>query len=192
MAVGVLPQRARRGGRRRPGAADDPSPKRQSVRLDLPGAVTASAGLGLLVSGLSRAADHGWTSLLTAGPLALGAAGLAAFVLLERRSAQPLTPLWVFASRNRGGAYLIQTLVGAALFGMFLPHHLVPLARPGLQPPRGRRRVRARHRGHDGRRRRHVTAGQPDRGAPPRRGRHHDRRGGHVVAQPPAPARPAT
>src|SRR6185437_2258737 len=66
-----------------------PSPKRQSLRLDLPGAVTA------------------------------GAAALAAFVLLERRSAQPLTPLWVFADRNRGGAYMIQALVGGALFGMF-------------------------------------------------------------------------
>src|SRR6478752_4794019 len=96
-----------------------PSPTRQSRRLDLPGAVTASAGLGLIVFGLSRAADHGWTGIWTAGPLAAGAAALAAFVLLERRSAQPLTPLWVFADRNRGGAYMIQALVGGALFGMF-------------------------------------------------------------------------
>src|SRR5580693_4403029 len=96
-----------------------PSPKRQSLRLDMPGAVTASAGLGLIVFGLSRAADHGWTDIWTAGPLAAGAAALAAFVLLERRSAQPLTPLWVFADRNRGGAYMIQALVGGALFGMF-------------------------------------------------------------------------
>src|SRR6266576_195363 len=96
-----------------------PAPKRQSLRLDLPGAVTASAGLGLIVFGLSRAADHGWTGIWTAGPLAAGAAALAAFVLLERRSAQPLTPLWVFADRNRGGAYMIQALVGGALFGMF-------------------------------------------------------------------------
>jgi EmrB/QacA subfamily drug resistance transporter len=96
-----------------------PSPPRRAVSLDLPGAVTASAGLGLIVFGLSQAADHGWTSLWTAGPLAAGAVALAAFMLLERRSAQPLTPLWVFADRNRGGAYMIQALVGAALFGMF-------------------------------------------------------------------------
>ena len=95
-----------------------PPPNRQPLRLDLPGAVTASAGLGLIVFGLSRAADHGWTGIRTAGPLARAAA-LAAFVLLERRSAQPLTPLWVFADRNRGGAYMIQALVGGALFGMF-------------------------------------------------------------------------
>src|SRR5438132_488043 len=103
-----------------------PSPKRQSLRLDLPGAVTASAGLGLIVFGLSRAADHGWTDIWTAGPLAAGAAALAAFVLLERRSAQPLTPLWVFADRNRGGAYMIQALVGGALFGMFFLTTLFP------------------------------------------------------------------
>src|ERR1039458_4258010 len=96
-----------------------PPPPRRHVRLDLPGAVTASAGLGLVVFGLSQAADHGWASLWTAGPLAAGAVALAAFMLLERRSAQPLTPLWVFADRNRGGAYMIQALVGAALFGMF-------------------------------------------------------------------------
>jgi EmrB/QacA subfamily drug resistance transporter len=96
-----------------------PSPPRRHVRLDLPGAVTASAGLGLVVFGLSQAADHGWASLWTAGPLAAGAVAVAAFVLLERRSAQPLAPLWVFADRNRGGAYMIQALVGAALFGMF-------------------------------------------------------------------------
>src|SRR5260370_911194 len=94
-----------------------PSPKRQSLRLDLPGAVTASAGLGLIVFGLSRAADHGWTDIWTAGPLAAGAAALAAVVLLEPRRAQPLTPLRVLADRNRGGAYMIQALVGAARLG---------------------------------------------------------------------------
>jgi MFS family permease len=69
-----------------------PSPKRQPLRLDLPGAVTASAGLGLIVFGLSRAADHGWTDIWTAGPLAAGAAALAAFVLLERRAAPSRLP----------------------------------------------------------------------------------------------------
>jgi len=40
-------------------------------------------------------------------------------VAIEARSPQRLMPLWVFADRNRGGAYLIQALMGAALFGMF-------------------------------------------------------------------------
>src|SRR2546429_87452 len=95
------------------------APVSSSPRAPLAAPRPASAGLGLIVFALSRAAAHGWTGIWTAGPLAAGAAALAAFVLLERRSAQPLTPLWVFADRNRGGAYLIQALVGGALFGMF-------------------------------------------------------------------------
>jgi EmrB/QacA subfamily drug resistance transporter len=95
------------------------APARQPDRFDLSGAVTASAGLALLVFGLSRAADHGWSDPATAGPLAAGLAGLLGFILIEWRSPSPLMPLWVFTERNRGGAYLIQALLGAALFGMF-------------------------------------------------------------------------
>jgi EmrB/QacA subfamily drug resistance transporter len=96
-----------------------PAPARQRARFDLPGALSASLGLGLLVFGLSRAGDHGWGSITALGPMVLGALGIVAFVLIERRSTQPLIPLWVFHDRNRGGAYLIQSLIGAALFGMF-------------------------------------------------------------------------
>ena len=96
-----------------------PAPARQHARFDLPGALTSTAGIGLLVFGLSRAADHGWLSASTLLPIAAGALGLIIFVIIELRTAQPLIPLWVFGDRNRGGAYLIQTLLGAALFGMF-------------------------------------------------------------------------
>ena len=92
---------------------------RQSTRFDLRGAASATLGLGLLVFGLSRAAEHGWADITTFGPIAIGVLGLLVFVRIEARSAQPLMPLWVFADRNRGGAYLIQALMGAALFGMF-------------------------------------------------------------------------
>src|SRR2546423_12661947 len=87
--------------------------------LALPGAPTARVGLGLLVFGLSGAADHGWTTAVTLVPILAGLLALATFVGLEGRSKQPLMPLWVFGDRNRGGAYLIQALLGAALFGMF-------------------------------------------------------------------------
>jgi EmrB/QacA subfamily drug resistance transporter len=95
------------------------SPARQRVRIDLPGAASAAAGLGLIVFGLSRAAEHGWTDLSTLVPLVVGALGVAGFVLIEARSKNPLIPLWVFVDRNRGGAYAIQAFIGAALFGMF-------------------------------------------------------------------------
>jgi EmrB/QacA subfamily drug resistance transporter len=96
-----------------------PAPARQHARFDLPGAITSSAGIGLLVFGLSRSSDHGWLSASTLLPIGAGVLGLIIFVIIELRTAQPLIPLWVFADRNRGGAYLIQTLMGAALFGMF-------------------------------------------------------------------------
>src|SRR6266480_4321446 len=96
-----------------------PVAARQSARFDLRGAASATVGLGLLVFGLARAAEHGWADITTFGPIAIGVLGLLVFVRIEARSAQPLMPLWVFADRNRGGAYLIQALMGAALFGMF-------------------------------------------------------------------------
>ncbi len=96
-----------------------PVAARRSARFDLRGAASATVGLGLLVFGLSRAAEHGWADITTFGPIAIGVLGLLVFVRIEARSAQPLMPLWVFADRNRGGAYLIQALMGAALFGMF-------------------------------------------------------------------------
>jgi MFS family permease len=46
------------------------SPARQRARFDLPGAASSTLGLGLLVFGLSRAADHGWTDPSTLVPSA--------------------------------------------------------------------------------------------------------------------------
>ncbi|GAA2964726.1 hypothetical protein GCM10010446_57950 [Streptomyces enissocaesilis] len=44
---------------------------------------------------------------------------LAAFVLVERRSKQPITPLRMFADRNRAGTYGIMLTLAAAMFSMF-------------------------------------------------------------------------
>lgn len=87
---------------------------------DLPGAISATAGLFLLVLGFSAADAHGWTAVLTLVLIAGGVALLAAFVGIELRSANPLLPLRVVLDRNRGGAYLSSLLVGIALLGTFL------------------------------------------------------------------------
>ncbi|HEY9438620.1 MAG TPA: MFS transporter, partial [Streptomyces sp.] len=44
---------------------------------------------------------------------------LAAFVLIESRAKEPITPLRMFADRNRSGTYLIMLSLAAAMFGMF-------------------------------------------------------------------------
>jgi len=87
-------------------------------RLDLPGAATVTAGMTLLVYGLSRAASSGWTNTLTVGPLVAGIVLLAAFIVIELRSQQPLLPLRIFANRNRSGAYAVRLAIGATLSGM--------------------------------------------------------------------------
>jgi EmrB/QacA subfamily drug resistance transporter len=85
----------------------------RSGRLDLPGAVTATGAITLMVYGLSRAATHTWSDDLTALSLGAGVALLVVFLLIELRSKQPLMPLPLFASRNRSGAYALRAVAGA-------------------------------------------------------------------------------
>ncbi|MEH0824133.1 MULTISPECIES: MFS transporter [unclassified Micromonospora] len=90
------------------------------TRYDIPGAVVVTAGLVSLVYGFTKAAEDGWDASATIGFIAAGVALLAAFVVIELRSSHPLLPLRILLDRNRGGAYLASTLIGAGLFGAFL------------------------------------------------------------------------
>jgi EmrB/QacA subfamily drug resistance transporter len=90
--------------------------QRNRDRLDVPGAVLGTAGLVVLVYGLSRAEEAGWGDATTIGLFVAAVVLLAAFVLVERRVAAPLLPLRVVTDRNRAGAFLG---VGLAMIGMF-------------------------------------------------------------------------
>ena len=92
----------------------------RKVRMDIPGAITASTGLFALVFGFSRAETDGWTAAVTLVSLALGVILLGIFILLERRVANPMLPLRVVTDRTRGGSYLAVGIVGASMFGVFL------------------------------------------------------------------------
>jgi EmrB/QacA subfamily drug resistance transporter len=92
----------------------------EKAKLDIPGTLTASAGLFALVYGFSNANTHGWGAGLTVGMLAAAAALLGAFVALQRRTEHPLLPLRVVTDRDRGGSYLAIGLSGAGMFGVFL------------------------------------------------------------------------
>jgi EmrB/QacA subfamily drug resistance transporter len=91
-----------------------------STRYDLPGTITATAGLVALVYGFTRAGTDGWTAVPTMALLAVALVLLAAFVLIEVSSRHPLLPMRVVLDRNRGGAYLARLFVGVAIFGVFL------------------------------------------------------------------------
>jgi EmrB/QacA subfamily drug resistance transporter len=92
----------------------------EKPRLDLPGTLTASAGLFALVYGFSHAAETSWGNATTLGFLGAGIVLLAVFVAIQRRVAHPLLPLRVVLDRDRGGSYLAVGLAGIAIFGVFL------------------------------------------------------------------------
>jgi EmrB/QacA subfamily drug resistance transporter len=87
---------------------------------DIPGAVSVTAGLFLLVYGFTTAGTSGWSAPLTVALLAGAVAMLAVFVRIELRSPHPLLPMRVILDRNRGGAFLAALLVGGAMLGTFL------------------------------------------------------------------------
>jgi len=96
-----------------------PETGRRSGTFDLPGAVFSTLGMTGLVYGFVRAATAGWTDLLTLGSFVAGALLLAAFVVVERRTDQPITPLSLFADRSRTIANVARGLLFAGMFGMF-------------------------------------------------------------------------
>ena len=95
-------------------------PVANRARLDVRGALLASAGLFALVFGLSQAQTDGWGDATTVTSLALAVLLLAGFVALEARTAQPLLPLRVVADRDRGASFLAIGIGSAGLFALLL------------------------------------------------------------------------
>ena len=92
------------------------------TKYDLPGAITATLGLAMLVYALTKAATPGvgWSSAETIGLIAGALALLVIFIVIELRTKHPLLPMRVVLNRNRGGSYIANFLTGIGLFGMFL------------------------------------------------------------------------
>ncbi|MFE1924552.1 MFS transporter [Streptomyces asoensis] len=93
--------------------------ERHPGRFDIAGALTSTLGMASLVYAFIRAAEDGWRDSLTLGAFAVAAVLLIAFVFTERRAKEPITPLKMFADRNRSGTYVIMLSLAAAMFGMF-------------------------------------------------------------------------
>jgi EmrB/QacA subfamily drug resistance transporter len=89
-------------------------------RIDVPGVLTATAGLFAVVYGFSNAETHSWSDPVTIIALVASVVLLTAFVVIERRQSHPLLPLHIVWDRARGGAYLSIVLAGSGVFGVFL------------------------------------------------------------------------
>ncbi|MFD2473859.1 MFS transporter [Amycolatopsis silviterrae] len=146
-------------------ARDGEGTRRQ--RIDVPGAVLATAGLAALAYGISQAGSAGWAAPSTVAGLAGGAAALGLFILVEARFAPtPLIPLRLFRIRAISGGNVVMLLAGACLNPLwyfltlsmqhvlryspvqtgfaFLPHTVVAILVGARLTPRLMRRVDGR------------------------------------------------
>jgi EmrB/QacA subfamily drug resistance transporter len=90
-----------------------------ATTFDLPGAVTVTAGLSLLVYAIVDAVNVGWGSTTTLLRLAGAVLLLVVFVVIEQRQRHPLMPFSIFRLRTLRGADIVGLLIGMSLFSMF-------------------------------------------------------------------------
>src|SRR3954449_4865749 len=102
----------------RAGVPADRSADLTDDALDLPGAVLSVATIGLGCYTLTSGVQHGWFSVLTCASAFGAAAALAAFVRHERRTAEPMLDLDVFANGTVRGATIAQVGTSIAMAGV--------------------------------------------------------------------------
>jgi len=101
-------------------------PKRHEHRsFDLPGALTVTAGVTLLVFGLIQGPEFGWTAPHIVWSFVLAALFLAAFAIIEARSGDPLMPMRLFGNGSLVAGMTI-TFLYMGTFGA-LPYFLTVL-----------------------------------------------------------------
>lgn len=92
---------------------------RRRHQLDLSGSALLTVGASLVILGLLEGGvAWGWASRTSYTVFTVGALALVAFVLVERRAAEPVLPLWVFSRRVLVGGNLASVAIGAVLIGL--------------------------------------------------------------------------
>jgi len=87
--------------------------------LDIPGTITVTGGLAVLVYAIVSTNQHAWGSPRTLVTIAIAVVLLGAFVAIERYTPQPLVPLRIFKLRALSSANGIAVTVGACMFSLF-------------------------------------------------------------------------
>ncbi len=98
--------------------------ERKVHQVDYTGAALLTIGCSLVILGLLEGGvAWAWGSVPSVAIFAAGAVLLVAFVLVEKRAAEPVLPLWVFTRRILVGGNLLAVVVGAVLMGLtsYLP-----------------------------------------------------------------------
>ncbi|MEE6273336.1 MFS transporter [Georgenia sp. MJ206] len=93
--------------------------ERQKRRIDWLGGTLLTVGVSLLILALLEGGHAwAWDSPISIGSLAVAAVLLTVFVLVERRAAEPVLPLWVLSRRLLLTTALISVGVGVILIGL--------------------------------------------------------------------------
>lgn len=101
-------------------------PDRHPTRLDVPGALLGTLGMGALVYGFIRAASDGWRDNVTLAGFGLAVLLLIAFLVVETRTEHAIVPLRLLADGTRAAAFTTTLLLSAAMFGvLFLLTHFL-------------------------------------------------------------------
>ncbi|MER7798375.1 MFS transporter [Microbacterium sp. NPDC096154] len=92
--------------------------ERAERRIDWAGAALLTAGLTLLLLGvLEGGVAWAWASAPSIGVFAGGAVLILLFVLVERRAAEPILPLWIFTRPVVASTALLNVILGGVLIG---------------------------------------------------------------------------
>jgi len=86
----------------------------QKGKVDVAGAILATAALVLAVYGIVSAEGAGWKSLQTIGLLALSLVLFIIFFVIQKQKKEPLVPLSIFKVPNLSSGNLVMALLAAA------------------------------------------------------------------------------
>jgi len=100
-----------------PVLAADAARQEANVSLDVPGAVSLTSGILALAYGVTEATGQGFASTKVLIALALSAALLIAFIVLEKRSSQPLVPGRMLRLRSVVAGNSVAALVSVVMIG---------------------------------------------------------------------------
>jgi EmrB/QacA subfamily drug resistance transporter len=101
--------------------------QRREHRIDYLGSALLTSGVTLIILGVLEGGQAwAWSSPTSITIFAVGAALLVAFVLAERRAAEPVLPLWVLSRRLLATTTLLALGVGVVLIGLtsYVPAYL--------------------------------------------------------------------
>ncbi len=88
------------------------------TKLDVPGAITGTIAMVAIVFAIIEGIQKGWTDSLIVGSFAVAIVAAVLFVIIERRTDQPLLPMAFFKQRDFTGSMIGMFFIMFALMGV--------------------------------------------------------------------------